>query len=193
MVEPLLVSADAFMQDLVPWIDAAAGRPGARLAQAMRVASIRHLANSGAAQAALSQSGLVWPERTSDLSCAGDLLAARRHAGEIVVVGEQAAVFEQLLHGLKPGVDPEAMAVELTHGTGVIELHGQHLRAWLAHLVDHSAIPSEGRACRCRLADVPVLLIRPEATRILMIADRSLFPYLAQWLAFSHEGAFSHP
>ncbi|MDN3922153.1 hypothetical protein [Roseateles violae] len=191
MVEPLSVSANAFMQNLLPWIDADADRPGARRLNAMRVVSIRHITGSPAAQLALSQSGFAWPERSTDLVSADGLLATRRHAGEIIVVGDDAAALQKILHELAPGVDLEVMAIEMTHGTGVIELHGPRLDEWLAHLVDHSAIPAEGRASRCRLVDVPVLLVRPEADRIRLVADRSLFPYLAQWLAFSHEGAFS--
>jgi hypothetical protein len=191
MVEPLSASANAFMQDLVPWIDADADRPGVRRLNAMRVLSVRHITGSPAAQVALSQSGLAWPERTSDLVFAEGLLATRRHAGEIIVVGDAAAALQRLLDELAPGIEPEVIGIEMTHGTGVIELHGPRLDQWLAHLVDHSAIPAEGRASWCRLVDVPVLLVRTESAQIFLVADRSLFPYLAQWLAFSLEGAFS--
>lgn len=191
MVEPLSQSDDSFMQDLLPWITAPAHRPGARRVEAMRVLSVRHFQASPAAETAFVQSGLAWPARTLDLvSCQG-LLAARRHPEEVIVMGEGALnELQQLLDALAPGRHPEALAIELTHGLGVIELHGPHLDEWLARLVDCSAIPAEGRASRCRFIDVPVLLARPAAERVFLLADRSLFPYLADWLTFSHEAAF---
>lgn len=191
MVDPLPLSDDAFMQDLVPWIAAQADRPGARRVEAMRVLSVRHFQASRTAEDAFTECGLACPARTLDLASSHGLLAARRHPEEVIVMGESAAtVLEQLLVTLAPGRHPDAMAIELTHGLGAIELHGSRLHEWLARLVDCSAIPAEGRASRCRFIDVPVLLVRPAAERILLLADRSLSPYLADWLTFSHEAAF---
>lgn len=71
-----------------------------------------------------------------------------------------------------------------------LDLVGPQLDAWLARLVDASAIPAPGRASRCRLIDVPVLMWRIDAAHVRLQADRALSPYLAQWLTHAHEGAF---
>ncbi|GAB2601119.1 hypothetical protein GCM10027034_37880 [Ramlibacter solisilvae] len=106
------------------------------------------------------------------------------------MLGESATAISDLLTALTPGRVPNAMAIDMTHGLGTVELHGPRLDGWLARLVDQSAIPTEGRASRCRLVDIPVLLLRPATDSLRLVADRSLFPYVAHWLAFSHEGAF---
>lgn len=191
MVEPLSLSGESFMQDLAPWVAARRDCPGARRMESLRVVSVRHFKDSQGAQTAFAQAGLAWPELTLDLEAAGELLVVRRHPEEIILVGESHPAVAELLAALTPGRDPEAVAIEMTHGLGVIELQGPRLDDWLARLVDRSSIPAAGRASRCRLVDVAVLLIRPEGNLIRLVADRSLFPYLAHWLAFAHEGAFS--
>jgi len=63
---------------------------------------------------------------------------------------------------------------------------------WLSHLVDALAIPRQsGCVTRCRLADVPVLLLRLYPDRVWLVADRPSAPYLGNWLAYAHEGAFA--
>ena len=103
---------------------------------------------------------------------------------------DDAAAIDRLLAALVPGRAADALAFGLTHGLGVVQLHGPRLDDWLAHVVDASAIPAPGGASRCRLVDIAVVLLRPAADSVRVIADRALFPYLADWLAFSHEGAF---
>ncbi|MFO1287416.1 MAG: hypothetical protein U1F49_13375 [Rubrivivax sp.] len=191
MVEPLSVSDKSFMQDLAPWVAARRDCPGARRMESMRVVVVRHFEGSQGAQAAFAQAGLAWPERTLDLEVAGELLVVRRHPEEVILIGENHPALANLLSALTPGRDPEAMAIEVTHGLGVVELQGPRLDDWLARLVDRSSMPAAGQASHCRLVDVAVLLIRPERNLIRLVADRSLFPYLAHWLAFAHEGAFA--
>jgi sarcosine oxidase gamma subunit len=191
MVEALPLAPDSFMQDLVRWPGEGRDRPAARRMETMRVVAVRHFAASASAQAAFGHAGVEWPAKTRDLEASGGLLVARRQPEEVIVVGEGQPALDALLAALAPGREADAIAIELTHGLGVIELRGPRLDDWLARLVDVSAIPAPGRSSRCRLVDVPVLLLRPAGETVLMVADRSLFPYLAHWLAFSHEGAFS--
>jgi len=191
MVEPLQLSSDSFMQDIAPWPGDGRGNPAARRLDSVRVVAVRHFKGSESAQAAFAHANIAWPAKTLDLETSGGLLIARRQPEEIIVVGESNAALDALLAALTPGREADALAIDLTHGLGVIEMRGPQLGDWLARLVDVSAIPAAGRASRCRLVDVPVLLIRPDSETIRLVADRSLFPYLAHWLAFSHEAAFS--
>ena len=41
------------------------------------------------------------------------------------------------------------------------------------------------------LTDVPVLLLRLDPERVWLVADRPTAPYLGNWLAYAHEGAFA--
>jgi len=191
MADALTPSRSSFLQDLYPWAAADGDRPGARPLVTMCVVVVRWIADSRAAQAAFAEAGMGWPEHDLELRSMNGWLATRRHGKEVIVVGDNAPTMQQLLAAMAPGREPDSMALELTQGTGVIELRGPELADWLSRLVDRASLPDEGRASRCRLVDVPVLLLRPARDCILLIADRSLFPYLARWLAFAHEGTFN--
>ena len=83
-------------------------------------------------------------------------------------------------------------AVSGREALAVFELHGPQIDDWLSHLVDALAIPCQsGRVSRCRLADVSVLLLRPDPERVWLVADRPVTPYLGNWLAYAHKGTFS--
>lgn len=196
MVEPLRTTGSPFLQGVAHWVDARHGWPGARRLDSMRIVAVRHFDDpeaTKAPRAAFAKAGIAWPERTSQLESSNGLLAARRHPGEVILVGEAETQLQHLLAEMRPGRNATSLAIDLTHGMGVVELHGTALDEWLAHAVDRTGIPAQGHASRCRLADVAVLLMRPAHARMLLVADRSLFPYLADWLAFAHQGAFPDP
>jgi sarcosine oxidase gamma subunit len=192
MVEPLPPSSDSYAQSRVAWPASTASALGARRLDAAGVAIVRHFGNSPKAREAFDQAGLAWPDKTLDMHLSNGNLVARRHPSEVVVVGEDLQSIRQVLVSLTPGRIPEAMALDLSHGFGVVELRGPLLDDWLARMVDQSGIPATGRASRCRLVDIPVMLLRPANESIQLVADRAFFPYLANWLAFAHDGAFSH-
>jgi sarcosine oxidase gamma subunit len=190
MANPLVPSNGAFAQDLHPWVRVGDRTPGARRLEPMRVVLVRHLRDSEGARSAFVEAGLPWPDATRELLMVGSLLIARRQPEEVIVTGDDDASIARLLSALVPGRFADAMALDLTHGMGVIEMHGPRLDEWIARLVDTSAIPEPGRASRCRLVDIAAVLLRLAPDCVRVIADRSLFPYLSDWLAFSHEGTF---
>jgi heterotetrameric sarcosine oxidase gamma subunit len=125
-------------------------------------------------------------------SLASMLLLARRHPEELLVVGPGSTAIDGLLAQLAPGQASDAVALDLSHGMTVIAFEGPQLELWLSHLVDASAVPRRaGLATRTRLVDVAVVLIRLADETVWLVADRALSPYLANWLAFTHEGAFA--
>jgi hypothetical protein len=190
MVEALSPCGSSYGQDRIKWPAATGDAPGARPLSAVGVMAVRHFGDVPHAQEEFQQAGLTWPARTLDMHVANGNLVARRHPTEVIVMGNDLAVIQQVLEALAPGRVPEAMAIDLSHALGVVQLHGPRLDAWLARIIDVSAIPAQGCASRCRLVDVPVLLLRTATECIHLLADRALFPYLADWLAFSHAGAF---
>ena len=198
MVEPLKLHAGAFAQDSQPWPAPQARRPGCQRVEGMGLVTLRHRSGSQAARELVAAQGLPWPEHTGEM--VGDLsgngvLLLRRQPEEVVVIAPHAhPALAALTATLTPGQSSEVAAIDLSHGTVLVALEGPQLDDWLAHLVDVSAIPTTiGRASRTRLADIAVLLVRLASDRIWLVADRAVSPYLAHWLAFSHEGAFAPP
>jgi heterotetrameric sarcosine oxidase gamma subunit len=194
MDEALLVRTDsAFAQDLFSWVREGSLTPGARRLDGIRVVVVRHTYDGAQVSTAFeAATNLPWPLRTRELRSSERLSAMRCHPGEVLVVGEDESRVQQLMQEFSPGRTNQVVAIDLSHGMGVVELRGPRLDEWLAHVIDQSAIPDVGCATRCRLADLAVHLLRPAADCIRVVADRAAFPYLAHWLAFSHEGAFEH-
>jgi heterotetrameric sarcosine oxidase gamma subunit len=195
MQDELTASSATFTQDRKPWIAPAGARPGCRRLEGVRIVVVRHRAGSSAARAAVTASGLAWPVATGDVAAAAaaeGLFVVRRQPEEALVIGPPVPAFDMLLAALAPGCASAAVALELSDGMVVVALEGPRLDDWLARLVDALAIPrTPGKATRTRLADVAVLLVRLDADRLWLVADRSLAPYLASWLAFAHDGAFA--
>lgn len=193
MVEALTAGHSAFDQDRHPWVAATSGLPVCRRVDGLRVLSLRHAAGSAALAVALQAQGLAVPAATGDVTAApGGLHAVRRQPEETIVVGADAQGADALLAALAPAPGRDAQALDLSHGLAVIALEGPRIDEWLSHLVDALAIPYErARATRTRLGDVAVLLLRLESDCCWLVADRSLMPYLANWLGFAHEGAFA--
>lgn len=170
-------------------IAASACSPGARRLDCVAVVSLRTLPGDTAAQPAVRDAGLPWVDVPGD-AAGTDPVVAWRAPRELFVVGRNAAPGQVLLATLAPGRHETALATDLGEAFAVFELHGPALDDWLAHLVDASAIPRQaGRASGCRLADVAVFLLRLQADRLWLLADRPLQRYLENWLAYTHVGA----
>lgn len=171
-------------------IEAKAGQPGCRQLSGFTAVTIRYFADDRSASEAVQAQGLIWPSVPGELS-GHDPWLAWRSPQETLALGFQSAALPALLHALAPGRSETALAVDVSQALAVFELHGPLLDAWLAHLVDAAAIPRQpGRVCRCRLADVAVLLLRLDSKRVYLVTDRPIAPYLGNWLAYSHSGAF---
>jgi len=171
-------------------IKAEAGHPGCRQLRDFTAITIRHFAGDSSASQAVQAQGLIWPDVPGALT-GDDPWLAWRSPQEIMALGFQSAPLHALLHALAPGRSETAMAVDASQALAAFELHGPLLDAWLSHLVDAAAIPRQaGRVCRCRLADVAVLLLRLDPERAYLVADRPIAPYLSNWLSYSHTGAF---
>jgi hypothetical protein len=172
-------------------INAEAGRPGCQLLAGVSAVTVRHFPGDTSAQAAAQAAGLSWPG-TPGLFTGDDPWMAWRSPHETIVIGSRSAPLQALLQSLAPGRSDTAVALDLSEALAVYQLHGPLLDDWLSHLVDALAIPRQaGRATRCRLADVPVLLLRLDPERVWLVADRPIAPYLGNWLAYAHEGAFA--
>jgi sarcosine oxidase gamma subunit len=172
-------------------INAEAGRPGCRLLPGISAVTVRHFHGDTSAQAAVHAAGLVWPDKPGLVTGDGPWMTWRSPQ-EMLLVGLGPAPAQALLQSLAPGRSESAVALDLSEALGVYELQGPLLDDWLSHLVDALAIPRQsGRAARCRLADVPVLLLRLDPERVWLVADRPTAPYLGNWLAYAHEGAFA--
>ncbi|MBL8363387.1 MAG: hypothetical protein JNN18_23075 [Rubrivivax sp.] len=174
--------------------NAAPGLPGCRELQELHAASVRHFAGDGTAAQALAVIGLSGLPSPGVLAAAGESgpWLAWRAPHESVLLSLEAAPVRTLLQALEPGRSETAMAADLGDAVATYELHGPRIDVWLAHLVDADAIPREaGRATRARLIDVPVMLLRLAPERLWLLGDRPIAAYLRNWLAHSHQGAFS--
>lgn len=175
--------------------NAAPGLPGCRELQGLLVAGVRHVAGDGTAAEALAAIGLHGLPPPGVLAAAagdGGPWLAWRAPQESVLLSLDAAPVRTLLRALEPGRSETAMAVDLGDAMAAYELHGPRIDDWLAHLVDADSIPREaGRATRARLIDVTVMLLRLAPERLWLLGDRPIAAYLRNWLAFSHQGAFS--
>ena len=188
-------SERAFQQDLHPWVVRTASAPGCRRLKDVRVITLRHAASSTVAHDAMRRLNLPWPAATGELEVTDatcSTVVVRRQPEELLLVGPASGQADALLAVLAPGQASDSVAIDLSHGMLVLALEGPRLEQWLSHLVDARAIPHQIRsATRTRLVDVAVLLMRLDTETVWLIADRALAPYLANWLAFTHEATFS--
>ncbi len=172
-------------------IDAGPGRPGCRLLAGVSAVTVRHFPGDTSALSATQAAGLVWPDSPGRLT-GEDPWTAWRSPQEMLLIGLRRGPLHAVLQSLAPGRSESAVALDLSEALAVFELHGPQIDDWLSHLVDALAIPRQsGCATRCRLADVPVLLLRPDPERVWLVADRPTAPYLGNWLAYAHQGAFA--
>ena len=175
---------------MVDLIQAASGAPGCRQLDGLTALTIRHFAGDSSAREAVQAQGLDWSEVPLSLTGCDPYLAWRAPQ-ETLALGLQSAPLKALLTTLAPGRSEAAVAIDLSESLAVFELHGAALDAWLAHLVDAMSIARQSGQCtRCRLADIPVLLLRLDPERVWLVADRPVAPYLSNWLSYSHQGAF---
>jgi hypothetical protein len=164
--------------------------PGCRRVHGLTAITIRHLAGDNQAAEAVDAAGLAWSDVPGELTGNNPWLVWRSPQ-EKIALGFEAEQLNALRAALSPGQCDLAMAADVSDALAVFELHGPRLDEWLAHLVDAAAIPREPARCsRCRLADVPVLLLRLEPKRLWMVVDHTVRGYVENWLAFSHDGAF---
>lgn len=167
------------------------GVPGCRRVRGLTALTIRHFAGDTQAADAVRAQGLAWSNVPGDVT-GNDPWLAWRGPQETMALGSSEKQLDAIRDALAPGKCESAMAADLSDALAVFELHGPRLDDWLAHLVDATAIPREpGRCSRARLADAAVLLLRLEPKRLLLVVDRPIHGYLENWLAFSHDGAFS--
>lgn len=172
---------------MAEWIAATLERPGARCLAPASLLSLRHLGGDADAAPALLRAGFA------GLAAAGrfigeDPFLAWLSPGEQLVIATRAEATAGLRDALAPGRAPLAAVFAQEEATLLVELHGPALDAWLARLVDASAIPREaGRATRCRLADVPVLLMRHAPQRAWLLVERPIGNYVEDWLRYTRE------
>ncbi len=172
-------------------IQAEAGAPGCRQLSGISVATIRHFGGDSSAREAVQAQGLEWSEVPGSLT-GHDPWLAWRNPQETLALSLHPQALHSVRDALAPGRSETAVAIDLSESLAVFELHGALLDDWLSHLVDALAIPRQsGQVWRCRLADIPVLLLRLDPERVWLVADRPIAPYLSNWLLYSHEGAFS--
>lgn len=164
--------------------------PGAREITDLQVCTVRYLPGDGTARKAVAALGIAWPEVPGELVGRGTFLAWRSPRESIFLSSSREPI-AKMLEALAPGQSATAIAIDMSEAFAVFELHGPQIDLWLCHLVDAMSVPREaGRSSRARLADVAVFLLRIESDRLWMLADRTISPYISNWLAFSHEGAF---
>lgn len=176
---------------MVDCINAEPGRPGSRLLTGVSLVTVRHFPGDTHAQHAVQAAGLAWPQGPGQLT-GEDPWMAWRSPQEMLLIGLRQEPVHAVLQSLAPGRSDSAVALDLSDALAVFELHGLHVDDWLSHLVDALAIPRQsGCVTRCRLADVSVLLLRPDPERVWLVADRPTAPYVSNWLAYAHAGAFS--
>lgn len=171
-------------------ITAMGSRPGYRILQGLTAISVRHFPGDVSARYAFESLNLPWSDKPGMLG-GSDPWLAWRSPDEILAIGKAGATLGSLMSALEAGRSETAVAIEVSEGLAVFELHGSNLDAWLAHLVDAAAIPSmAGHATRARLADVSAMLLRIGADRLWLIVERTVGPYVEDWLHYSHEGTF---
>lgn len=168
-------------------VAAIGGLPGCRLLGGLTAITIRSLSADSAAAAAVRAQGLAWVDRPGQLA-GTDPVIAWRGPRERIAIGRDGAALRGVLQSLVPGRHDTALAADWSEALVVFELHGAHIDAWLARLVDADAIPVEaGRCSSCRLADAAVLLLRLRADRLWLVVDRPIGPYVRDWLTYAHE------
>jgi len=161
----------------------------------VRVLSIRHFAGDSAAKDCTAAVGLQWPTQTGRFQEPVQEHGAWlvwRSPQEVLAFARDQKRLHTLQSALLPGRFETAAAWDLSEGMAVFELQSVMLDEWLARLVDAWSIPTRaGQSSRCRLADVPVLLMRMDKERVWLAADKPIAPYVSNWLAYTHQGAAS--
>lgn len=153
--------------------------------------TIRHFSGDHSAFDAAKRQHLTWPDAPGILA-GNDPCLVWRSPQEVIALGFRSESLMEVLAALAPGQSETAMATDLSEALVVFELRGPTLDEWLSHLVDATAIPRQtGRVRRCRLMDAAVMLLRFEAQRLWLVADRPIAPYLSNWLTYAHQGAFA--
>lgn len=175
---------------MVELLTAKGDHPGAREITGLQVCSVRYLPGDSTASKAVAALGMAWSEVPGKL-VGNDPFLAWRSPRESLLLSSSREPISQMLQALAPGQSASAIAIDMSEAFAVFELHGPQIDVWLSHLVDAMSVPREaGQSSRARLADVAVFLLRMASDRLWMLADRSISPYIGNWLAFSHEGAF---
>jgi sarcosine oxidase gamma subunit len=162
--------------------------------------AIRHLPGDASVVHILREVGYQMPAASCTLTRPesgtapgmGEPLLVWRNPREVLALcrrGGEVNPFERLLHGLSVGKSASAFAVDMSDAVAVLVLSGRAAERCLPRIVDAASIPPLGGATGARLADVPVLLVRPDADQVWLVCDRPWLPYIDNWLTYAHEGA----
>jgi heterotetrameric sarcosine oxidase gamma subunit len=150
----------------------------------MHVASLRYFVSDGSFAAALRRSlGLSLPLEPNSIELATAetfTLLAWRSPSEALLLSRDASLLAALSTasaGLSDGC-----AVDLTGGACVLQVSGTGMDDFFARIGGHDALPARRAAHASRVADLPVVLIRPETADVLMLVDRSYLAHLAEWM-----------
>jgi sarcosine oxidase gamma subunit len=189
MVDPLAASSP-----LDPALRAALPAPTAalsvRVVEGVRMLVLRHAAGGHAAlEAALAGQGLS-PLPQPGTFHGSDPWLLWAGPAECLLFTSHAETADGVLQALAPGQEALACAVDATHGCLVLELQGPGVGAWLARLVDASALPQgPGQGGRVRWMDIRAVLMRLAPDRVWLTVDRPQGLYAARWLAQALAGA----
>jgi heterotetrameric sarcosine oxidase gamma subunit len=157
-----------------------------RAVEPMHVLSLRHLPGGGlhVLTEAVAAQGL--PVAPGPGRCCGiDPLLIWRSPNEVLLLTQDAALAAAVRAALRPAPGALAVALDLSAGSLVVELHGGGVDALLTRLVDAQAIPRDpGQAWRSRLADIAAVVWRAAPDRAGMLVDRSNAHYLARWMSY---------
>ncbi|MCE2660106.1 MAG: hypothetical protein LW854_18010 [Rubrivivax sp.] len=109
---------------------------------------------------------------------------------EMLLVTSNGPLADGVLAALRPGCHRLACAVDQSAGSLVFDMRGAGLDDLLSRLLDASAIPGHaGLGVRARLMDISAVILRVGQDRALLVVDRALGGYAAQWIGHAwHAG-----
>ncbi|MBV7482224.1 hypothetical protein [Bordetella sp. BOR01] len=158
--------------------------------QGMSIASVRRMAGDRDVLEILKNLGMRWPESTGNAR-GDDPVVLWKRPSEALVVSKQAGRTGELVALLEAGRSPSGIALDVSEQITVLEVRGPALNEWLAQVVDTYSLPQRGGVTNARLAEIHVLIFRPEDERVWILVERTLVSYLDAWLCHTRDVAFS--
>ena len=160
-----------------------------QVVEGLRVLALRHLAGGAAAVEAAVAAHHLAPLPQPGAFRGADPWLVWTGPAECLLLTSNSAQADGVLLALAPGRELLACALDHTAGCLVFELLGHDVTDLLPRLFDASAIPQRvGQASRTRLMDISALLVRVGPDRVLLVVDRVLGVYAAQWIAQARGG-----